>query len=301
MSSTTFSEEPKPTPEYKREVYQKQYQNELVSDFRHGFFSFGPVDVKKAASIVDFLNGYARRKAPGVTFNAKKIHGKLEGGACSAIALRVGREAVALIQAIDEGRLNDRQVKEKLRQYVTAIHAEGANKNLVGRLFRENIRSIQAAFNTINVSSSLTPEVAAKAKVRAIAAYWGLDITTSTQALKITGTSAFEAQLAREMDGLGPGVYLVRIVQPAQNEKREVQGHSTIYIKHSKFAFYFDVNIGLYDISSPEAWLVYHALRGVCNRFQVDTCTFHKLTASGQGFIERKTQTFHPRDGRERG
>lgn len=253
--------------EYNQRDYQKNYSAEFITGFHHGSMAKGPVDVKSVEAFVATLNEKVVNVTTAVSFKQEAIQPILEGGSCSSIALRVCQAALITLQQLDcqSSDLID-SVKAKIDQ-INALSPSG----------RKEVRSVQAAFNTIQVDTSMKVDDICQNKIKALAAFYDLKVCQSTEELAIEKSDDCERKFAETIKTLNPGVYLVRILQKEENHKLEKQGHSTVYIKdqHGE-ELYFDTQLGLYHVSEAQD-LIYRSICSALRRFGVNACKFHQL------------------------
>lgn len=117
-------------------------------------------------------------------------------------------------------------------------------------------------------------------KIKAIVALENLTVSESTAGMQAENGPSFAEAMQQQMQKLTPGIYLLRILEAADNHKLEVHGHSTLYIKQKGRELYFDTQLGLYDLAKKTNAcqpLVSSSILSAKTRFQVDLCKFHKL------------------------
>ncbi|MCE5317955.1 MAG: hypothetical protein LLG04_11445, partial [Parachlamydia sp.] len=97
--------------------------------------------------------------------------------------------------------------------------------------------------------------------------------------MKAENDRQFADNMQEQMRRLPSGIFLLRIIEAADNHKLEVQGHSTLYIKQKGRELYFDTQLGLYDLARktdvPQPF-VPSSILSAKTRFKVDLCKFHK-------------------------
>lgn len=273
------------TLEYTKEAYRQYYAEKFITDYNHGPLTKGDIDPVDAKNMIALLNNRAKVSVTGVFFDEIRLENEVEGGSCSAIALKVAKLAVDLFNSLDvEAEDFCDQYLAKITDAVKSLNREGIKKSGPGKRFRKEIRSLQGAYNTICVDKSQKVDDIAQEKIKAIGSYYNLTVKQSTDQLNVKSNDNFEEDLNRQLQSLSDGVYLIRILQLEDNHKLETKGHSVVYVKHQKgLETYFDTQLGLYDLTiadngnKEKKHLIYHSLRSADMRFGVDCLKFHKL------------------------
>lgn len=84
----------------------------------------------------------------------------------------------------------------------------------------------------------------------------------------------------REYVSLPEGIYLLRIIKPAQNEKLEQYGHSTIYIKENDYKVFYDPNYGAYNLTDEDiASKFFTIFQTQWLMYEINKIRFHRLSA----------------------
>lgn len=193
----------------------------------------GVVNVPEAKKIVEALSSdilHAIPKIQEVTFQEKKITATLEGGVCTVMAL---------IFATKYFEIQNQKLKS-----LHFFHKLVALKEIC-KTATPFMRTRQAAFNTITVHFSEKADLT-KAKIAALVRYHGLIVGHSSEETDIQSPDA-KAKLETSIALLPYGIYLLRHLKPANNDKKEEYGHSMIYIKTAQDQLFYDPNIGLYS------------------------------------------------------
>ncbi|MGE3954882.1 MAG: hypothetical protein AB7F31_06845 [Parachlamydiales bacterium] len=244
--------------------YQNQYRPLLLADFNHGRVVEGTVDPKRVAQVVEGLN--MRARGLPVVFRAKGIE-KLEGGSCSSLSLRVVEQILPY--------LNEPNLMERTKEVVKAPDTEAQKRNNECDRLREGYRIQQAAFNAFSLTDRNGDH--SVEKISAFVRYYGLEVEESTLQLTVDSSLSLKGPLGL----MGPGLYLLRIVKGADNDRGEVHGHSAIVVKMGTSILYFDVNYGLYGGEAGKiAHLMGELLRANKERFDLDYFQFHRLAYS---------------------
>lgn len=250
---------------YNQMDYQKKYPEQFITGFTHGSMTKGPIDVNRAKEIVKILNEKISNNKAAVHFDESSIDKELTGGSCSSIAFRVGLIALEhLKNSNDDGLPNCvKEIVEKM--------------NKLPRSGRKEVRTLQGAYNTIQVDTSIKTDDISQEKIKALASFFDMKIGQSTEELIIDETDHCKTACDGMMNKLHAGVYLVRVIRKENNHKLETQGHSTIYIKlENGNALFFDTQLGLYNVDHKQD-LIYQSMCALKRHFSVDACKFHQL------------------------
>lgn len=271
---------------YTTQAYQDLYEDEFITTFTHGSLAEGKTDPAKALKFVNQLNAGSSQVIPCITFNQKMLKGnQLTGGSCSAIAFRVGKEALSLLKSLQGGKqLNpssrERSFASHLSRFVQMQELIATGTAADEKREQLEIRSEQMALNTITVDrDALRSGNAVAEKISAMAPFYGLKVVESSPELRVRENGQLETHLSKQMQSLKEGVYFLRIIIEENNHKLEQKGHSVVYIKTDRAEYYFDAALGFYHLfqESTKTNLIYNALLSANQRFEVDVLTFHRL------------------------
>ncbi|ADI37417.1 putative uncharacterized protein [Waddlia chondrophila 2032/99] len=195
---------------------------------------------------------------PAIQFNTGKLSWATIGGNCSAIALDVINHFL---------RSSDKQpVEKRLKKIIKKFRSGG---DLI------EMRARQGAFNCIefkNISSS-DPIIQ---KIQALAKFHSLSAVESTPAFDLL--KDLKQSFSEIANSLNSGVYLLRIIKPSENEKKEVHGHSMVLIRCNEGDYFFDPNKGLEKIESLLDERLFEHLKHNYKRFEISQATFIKIT-----------------------
>ncbi len=271
---------------YTAKAYQDLYEDEFINSFTHASLADGKTDQAKALKFVDQLNARSCQVMPCITFNQSMLRGdQLTGGACSAIAFRVAKEAFSLFNSLEKNKQLNPSSKERsftshLSRFVQMLELIATGTAAEEKREQLEVRSEQMALNTITVDrDTLRSGNAVAEKISAMAPFYGLRVVESSPDLRVQGNEQLEANLSKQMRSLKEGVYFLRIIIEEENHKREQKGHSIVYIKTSAAEYYFDAALGFYHLF-PEVTktnLIYKALLSANQKFGVDVLSFHRL------------------------
>lgn len=251
---------------YNQKDYKEKYSQEFIIGFNHGSMAKGPIEINSVKEIVKGLNEKASHVTKVVNFNENSMDKDLIGGSCSSIALRVGLVGIKCLQESED----DESLTNCVRDIVEKIH------NLP-RSGRKEVRNLQAAYNTIQVDTSVKVDDISQEKIKALVSFFDMKVCQSSEELLVEETDSCEKVYDEMINKLKSGVYLVRVLQKENNHKLETQGHSTIYIKGKNGKeLYFDTQLGLYDVSKAQD-LIYRSMCSAKKQFAVDVCKFHQL------------------------
>ncbi|MBA3815502.1 MAG: hypothetical protein H0X29_03090 [Parachlamydiaceae bacterium] len=240
----------------------------FLASFDHSLLSKGPVIQEQVHDFVKKLNTKVlSEKINGITFNSKYIKPELRGGACSAIALRIACPLLDRVKHLPSNSSWDCQADAI--DFVELINKSES-------IEKDQIRSVQAAFNTIIVTSEKISDISQQ-KIRALAAFYDIKILYSTDEYVIEEGENFERKFLEQIKNLNQGVYLVRAIQEADNRKKESRGHSTIYIKDKKEELYFDPRLGLYKLNEQKK-VFFESIYGSKRIYNLDNIKIHLLS-----------------------
>lgn len=271
---------------YTVEAYQQHYGDEFMGGFTHASLAKGQIDTKQCLTLVGKLNVGAKRVMPCISFNPAMLRGaQLEGGACSAVAFRVAKEALRLQKCLIDKQHIKNSRKEmsfalQLSRFIGDLEKGATSKRAADKVLQTTIRTEQAAFNTITVDREvISSGNAVSKKVGAMAPFYGLKVVESSPELRVRENEHLEAELLEQFQSLKPGVYFLRIIQEKYNHKLEKKGHSVVYIKTDDAEYNFDPALGVYTLLSEASkrHLMYSALLSAHQRFGVDVLSFHRL------------------------
>lgn len=261
---------------YDQNNYKESYSSAYLCAFNHGPFTSGEIDMEAAKKIKTILNEKVKSETEVISFD-QEIEPSLTGGSCSAIAFRIAEVATKAIASSQES------LKIALINEISTLDKVGGNcRGAAAKKARKDIRTTQAALNTISIKEAYRSEDRSNEKVKALSAYFDYRIAQSSEPIAVKDTAASQEKFSQIFEALSPGVYLVRVLQNEDNHKQEKQGHSTVYIKtESDESYYFDTQLGLYDLTKIESTkpsLIFQAMLSATVRFHVDDLKFHKIT-----------------------
>ncbi|MCH9633794.1 MAG: hypothetical protein S4CHLAM7_05270 [Chlamydiae bacterium] len=190
----------------------------------------GPTQYEK---MLHTFNKISEKAEKGVFFNPNRLTHYLYGGTCSAMTLAFAKDFInSSIKNINE------RIITVMKDYTKS-----------GEAFRAE----QIALNTIEESSLTTAEDFKRAKIQSIANYYDLEFDYASEDLNFESIKNDPNHFKEVMDDLPEGVYILRILRPSNNFKKEQWGHTTFYLKDSVEGDYFyDPNYGLTEIATGE-------------------------------------------------
>lgn len=272
---------------YTVEAFQSFYEDEFISSFTHTNLAKGQIDPTQTLKLVERMNTEARLKMPCISFKREMLHGdQLSGGACSAIAFRVAKEALTVLKNLrgkDQFKPTQKAISFVLRfsEFVRDLEELANSKRSQAKLLQSTIRTEQTAFNTIFVDREMVRAGnAVPEKIGAMALFYGLKVMESTPELRVKENELLESQLMEQMRSLNEGVYILRIIQEERNHKLEEKGHTAVYINTGDERYYFDPALGSYILLKTN--LIYNALLSANEKFGVDVLSFHRLEEEAQ-------------------
>lgn len=267
--------------EYDINIYKQRYDQEYLTGFNRGKLSKGPIEEAQTVEAIHHINKQIVEAAPNVSFKAEHIKPSLEGGACSVISLRIAQKVVEIFPQCN--RYED--LVEKVTSITQDLDRIATKENTTCSAERLKLRSLQEALNTITLPSADVVGDFSNEKARAIAACYDLQVESSSEEIEIQPIESCVETITSAMDEAKPGVYFVRTLRrPDPTEeaqrKREMYGHSTLYIKYSKGReMYLEPNLGLFDLSkrTDSREILFQILCGAQVRYHLELCRFHKL------------------------
>lgn len=227
----------------------------------------GATNKTKAMEVFNKIKGQAPQ---GIKFNKNKITGHISGGNCSALAfgfIQVYLNAKSQISASSDGdEMPEDQVEQLLRPF-----ERGCNDDII------TYRSIQLAFNSIEVDRRHLPADVSAAKVQSLANYYDFNARPATNECDLVndGVDKMEEETAK----LTPGIYLLRVLAPKDNERQEDYGHTMVYIKTNKRVLFYDpTHTAEYVTSKLPTDHLYPTLLSQYNKWQTRKWRFYSIT-----------------------
>lgn len=213
---------------------------------------------------MEVVGDLQKKPVKNVRFNPVKVTGYVDGGNCTSLAFDFGAKALELYNA----DLSMEEIAKRIRTW-EATYQSGEAGNLM------KIRSVQEAFNTIEVDKSPSADLSKK-KIKAMARYYGLKITDASPEFKTLLDTQDKA--IRIMKDLRNGVHFLRIIKPLDNDKQEEFGHSLILIKKGDEALFYDPSDTVEHIKSKYLGdRIFHHLHRCLKRWDVQDARFYKL------------------------
>jgi hypothetical protein len=142
----------------------------------------------------------------------------------------------------------------------------------------EEMRVRQAAFNTIEVRGPSAGIDSAKNKIQSLANLHNYRIDHTSREIHIDQANSSNV-IQEEVSNLPDGLYLLRSIEPLNNERLEKHGHSMIYVKDQQEGFFYDPNYGTKYMSNVDhASELSQNLIKCYQQFQVSKARFYRLT-----------------------
>lgn len=201
---------------------------------------------------------------PAVSFNPKKLKGKVDGGNCTALAFHFATKVFD--QYPREGSLS--QLAKKINEWKLLYQTGEAEDILL-------MRSIQEAFNTITVEKQ--PDIdLSKNKIEAMARFHNFTVEEASPEFSIP--KGKQSKALKLIKGLSDGIHFLRIIKPLDNEKQEDFGHSLVFIKKQNEAIFYDPSDTVEHIESTYLGdrMFFH-LQRCFKRWNVQNARFYKL------------------------
>lgn len=213
---------------------------------------------------------------PRISFREGKVSKIITGGNCSAMSLEFANAYIKCREDLLKKFIKvNTSSEERAELFLGAI-------NKLGKDFQtsnEEMRIRQAAYNTIEVlPTEGAINNASKGKIQSIANYHNFKIDFTTD--EINAETLSNPEDVREYVSLPEGIYLLRIIKPAQNEKLEHYGHSTIYIKENDCQVFYDPNCGAYNLTGEDiASKFFTIFQRQWLMYEINKIRFHRLSA----------------------
>src|SRR5580700_11182249 len=193
--------------DYTVTAYQRAYANEFMHSFTHSGLATGACDLEQAQTIVQRLNQDSQRSMSCISFNEGMLSGsQLEGGACSAIAFRVAKQAFEVLARLrKESQLTaasrDKCFTIQLMRFIGELEAMATSHRSSDKGVQKEIRTEQLAFNTITVDrEKVIGGNAVFAKIAALSFFYGLKVVESTPEIRVKGNEVLEKQLFEQLE-----------------------------------------------------------------------------------------------------
>lgn len=235
------------------------------------FNGSGTVNQAQALAVCEKLNAH---KPLGISFNSARVHPMINGGTCTVMALEFAKIYF------------DLREKTKSKDYPYEMLDLISRQNQL-RESNATMRTLQAAFNAIEIIAYHSVKDHSRNKVQALLNFYSFEIKdVSTEwDIEILSFHKFfydaycEIDFLNEFFFLPDGVYFVRNIAPENNHKLERQGHSTIYIRERGLNLYYDANIGvlnLFELNNHPATLL-DFLNKNTNEFGIRRFRFYRI------------------------
>jgi len=152
----------------------------------------------------------------------------------------------------------------------------------------EEYTSMQTAYNTIQLldkfldisdcDDACKADVLAHEKMQSLANYHDMTLTPVTKTLD--WESLNDEELGSIIDNLPKGTYVIRMIQPNENHKKESYGHTMVFVKEDDFQLYYDNGKSLRLIPNQEA----EGVVKIINQWtSIPTLRIYKATCPSEG------------------
>lgn len=207
--------------------------------------------------ICNTLNAH---RPKGVFFNAMAIENQLHGGVCSSMAF----------DFVHQYLHTRTQSFSSPYQVVKEISHRYRNASME---FMLN----QSAFNTIETNRQEPTVDFRKDKIAAMLKLYGRNVGHCSEEMDLSSQRS-DRQISQIMAQLHKGIFLMRSLQPAQNQREEVQGHSTVFVNEEKGMFFYDPNYGTMELQKNHAARIMHDLLQQAHRhFNIPHLRFYQV------------------------
>lgn len=205
----------------------------------------GTASIEKVESIRKRL---LSQSACGISFNPNKVSGTITEGTCSAMALEFASAYAKRKEDLSKKIIEIVGSLQSISKLLLLFEIKKLGENF--QTSSEEMRVRQAAYDTIEVIPTLQNIDLHRGKIQSIANYHNFKITFATEIINAEMLSCPED--IRQYVSLPNGIYLLRTLKPAPNEKLEQYGHSTIYIQEDNCKIFYDPNRGAYDLTEED-------------------------------------------------
>lgn len=223
----------------------------------------GDVPIAKVEAVRERLN---HSNVLGIHFNSAKVDGYIKDGTCTAMSLEFVDSYFKIKKAcVQRPDYTSALLVERIAQIGAKFSASS-----------EEMRIRQAAFNTIEVRKVDHEIDYSRNKVQSMANLHSLKIDYASKEIDFYHTSA--AAIGSEVNALPEGVFLIRIIKPANNEKLEECGHTLTYIKENGIGLLYDPNNGVKRLSDSEHLdSLFERFTYCLNQFKTNNARFYRL------------------------
>lgn len=202
------------------------------------------------------------RPQPGILFNPSRLMRILHDGTCSSMSL-------GFLEAYMRMKKNGENLSARDLEYLEKCFSCTTIPFIC----------LQIAFNCIEVDLSAEVQDISRSKIQALANYYGLEIDLPSHFLDIREENSFSS-LRDLTESLPIGCYLLRLLEPAENTKMEIKGHSIAYIKRNEGSYLYDPNEGLYQIFDEDFVLIHRICMETYREYGVYLARFYRLTTN---------------------
>lgn len=198
----------------------------------------GGVDVGLVEDYCDALNDHSEKTH--IVFSPERLENPVTGGTCSAMAFEF---------ADDYLRRKGSMTAEEIFDEIGSKYDSSSEK----------FRIHQAVFNTLHREDQYPRGDFMRNKIEAMLRFYDRYVIDSSEIVHIENPSAADIERAQEKIGLflndyTEGVFVIRCIMFADNDKGESHGHSTILIRENGKTYFYDPNEGVYELpNDPEA------------------------------------------------
>lgn len=182
----------------------------------------GSADPVRVLRIVALLQALRDR---GIGFNRSKVTGSVDLGTCTAMALDF---ADSFFRLREVHQMGSTEFSPKLINAIRSLGNQFAQAS-------PEMRIRQAAFNTIEVVEAGNDP--GRSKIQSLVNFHNMRVDSCSQ--------EFTIDQSTPVVPTKNGLYLLRAIEPSNNEKLEESGHSMIYVKNRDEALFYDPNFGV--------------------------------------------------------
>lgn len=223
---------------------------------------YGLINAKNITALMDKLN---KNAAEGIKFDPNNLDPYLSGGVCSAHSLNF--------------------IKSYLSSNITNLHKRVTKVAEKYTKSSQELRTHQAALNTISKAQEEPPLDFMKAKIESLAKLHDLEVEYATRndlyikdGYNNAVIDANHSCFYDVIENLPEGIFLIRAIRKEDNIKGEYYGHSMAYINQSDGHYFFDPSHGCYQIANKEVKKkLFDFVANQCSTWGLNYPRFYKL------------------------
>lgn len=233
--------------------------------------NFGFVDPKKVSKIFDKVTRSNKKELVRFDKESLQIGDRgqyyVDKGTCTAMSFVFAKKYLMACRSFNA------KFREDYIGIIERISPEFEQSN-------ELFRSLQIVFNTIKLAENTNPlsDEFKLQKIAAMGSYFDFSINEGVGFSLAVPLPHVIDLLEEIIKNLEDGVYLVRQIAPEQNEKGELHGHTTLFIKERDIQLFYDPNQGIVELESgKEVTKLYLKLCHINQQYDVKDVSIYRL------------------------